>query len=167
MKFVFWSLSVLSGLVTLFLVIVMTMKSINYSIDISGHLKRAADANTIQLAEQELDVAISNIEANGMTSGSTNLIFHQPANDLGFWYTNIKASRHELSTVTDKTSQLEKTNLLMKLRETLLDHGQHGNSVTDPDSISMWPHPWGYPVWLMLSIAITGLFGFGGYTAEN
>ncbi|MSR85432.1 hypothetical protein EXS71_03310 [Candidatus Uhrbacteria bacterium] len=35
---------------------------------------------------------------------------------------------------------MEKTNLLMKLRQTLLDHKQSGEEVTEPSGMSIFPY---------------------------
>lgn len=41
--------------------------------NVSGFLKRAADANTIELANQELTKALDYLEANNLTSGYTSI----------------------------------------------------------------------------------------------
>jgi len=68
------------------------------------------------------------------------VIYQTPAEDLGFWYQNIQASHDELSQVDSATAQLEKSNILIKLRETLLDRGDSRDSVTDPTGISIYPN---------------------------
>ena len=60
--------------------------------------------------------------------------------DIEFWYKNLKASESELLKVDITTSSLEKTNILMKLRETLLYNGKNGDSLTVPDGLSRYPN---------------------------
>lgn len=104
-----------------------------------GHLKRAADANTIELAKQEVEVAVKYLEDNNMTSGYTSIVYTTPDEDIGFWYKNLKSSLEELKKVSPEATQLEKSNLLIKLRETILDEGQNV-SVTVPFGISVFPN---------------------------
>lgn len=120
----------------------------------TAHLKRAADANTIELAKKELDVAIKYIEKHDLTKGSTAILWDTPATDLGFWYENLKASVGELDALSPEASGLEKTNMLMKLRETLVDQGQDGIKVTRPGGISVFPHNTAYCVWSLVSFVL-------------
>jgi len=132
---------------------------ISYEQDCGGYLKRAADANTIELADKELTKAVTYIEGNGLTSGYTSVIYRTPDEDLGFWYSNLKASQKELQEIDSEATQLERTNVLMKLRETLLDDGESGQSVTQPDGISVYPN--NAVLWFLglLSMLMTCIFG--------
>ena len=133
--------------------------AVSFTIDCDGHLKRAADANTIELAKQELKVALSYLGKNQLTDGYTSVWYRTPDEDIGFWYKNLKSSMEELEKVTVETTQLEKSNLLIKLRETLLDHGGDGDKVTVPQGISVFPQNRGYVVFGILGsiLAIIGL----------
>ncbi|MCX6723300.1 MAG: hypothetical protein NT094_04545, partial [Candidatus Staskawiczbacteria bacterium] len=101
-----------------------------------GHLKRAADSNTVALATKEMETAVVWVEQNGMTSGYTSVLYTTPNEDVGFWYENLRSALEELQKVNPEASQLERTNVLMKLRETLLDK----DDVTVPPGISVFPH---------------------------
>ena len=92
-------------------------KNIEFKQNVSGYLKRAADANTIALANQELTKVIDYLEANNITEGYTSIFYETPNEDISFWYQNLKASQLELTNLQSE-SALEKTNVLMKLRET-------------------------------------------------
>lgn len=129
---------------------------IQFKQNVTGYLKRAADANTIDLAEQELNKAISYLEAHNLTSGYTSILYRTPDEDLEFWYNNLKASQNELQTL-NSTSALERTNVLLKLRETLLDEGEK-TKVTVPSGISVYPNnlPWAIAGWLALIALFTG-----------
>ncbi len=107
--------------------------------ELTGYLKRAADANSIELASNQLKTALEYIEKNNLTNGYTSIIYKTPDEDLSFWYNNLKASRLELEKTKNSTS-LEKTNVLLKLRETLLDEGEKGSQITYPKGISIFPN---------------------------
>lgn len=129
-------------------------KSIVFGIDCTGHLKRAADANTVELATTELETAIKFLEKERITEGYTSILYRTPDEDVGFWYSNLKSSLGELQQVTSSSTQLEKSNLLIKLRETLIDHSKEGVSVTAPDGISIFPNNSGYFFWGILSMIL-------------
>ena len=101
---------------------------------------RAANSNTISIAKSELKVAIAYLEAKDLAHGFVSIFLKQPKNDIGFFYTNVKASLSELESLPDSSSQLEKSNMLMKLRETLTDNGENGTILACPDGISIHPH---------------------------
>lgn len=123
------------------------VQNILFDIRVEGRIKRAADANTVELAQSELEVVVAELERCGWTEGYTSLLYRTPNEDVGFWYKNLKSSLEELKKVTPQTTQLERSNLLIKLRETLLD--QHGSSlvVTAPPGIAVYPYNWAYAIW--------------------
>ncbi len=86
-----------------------------------GQLKQAGDANSIELAQERLSMAIAEIEKQGDTSGYTSVWYKTPSDDVGFWYKNLKTSQAELKSLSASAAPLEKSNMLIKLRETLLD----------------------------------------------
>lgn len=147
---------------------IVGFRTVMFNRDCGGHLKRAADANTIQLAIQELKVSVKYIEDNGMTSGYTSVFYNTPDEDLGFWYVNLKSSLEELEKVKPETSQLERSNLLLKLRQTLLDHsGKDGETVTKPAGISRYPSnsgfAWGFIMSLVMALVSAGMWFVGFY----
>jgi hypothetical protein len=134
-----------------------------WDIDCGGHLKRAADANTVDLAVQELEVVVKYLEDNRMTEGYTSVLYREPSEDVGFWYNNIKASLVELKALPKNATDLEKSNMLMKLRQTLLDHSNGTENVTKPDGISRFPNNkvwWGTGMMGMLSLMVGAVFAF-------
>lgn len=114
-------------------------QSIQFDQNCGGYLKRAADANTVDMAQKQLEIALKYIKYKGLTYGYTSILWNTPDEDIGFWYKNLESANEELLKVADDATQLEKTNVLMKLRETLLDQGQN-TSVTIPDGISRYPN---------------------------
>lgn len=119
---------------------VMVVMGIHFKQGCGGHLKRAADANTIEIAESELKMAIDYMEANNLTTGYTSVLWKTPDEDIQFWYNNIKTSYQELIALKDDSPSMEKSNMLMKLRETILDHGDKGDNLTTPNGISRYPN---------------------------
>jgi hypothetical protein len=115
-----------------------------------GYLKRAADANTIELAKQELGRAVSYLQEHNMTSGYTSVFYTTPDEDVGFWFNNLNQSLNELNKLSSTATELEKSNTLMKLRQTLLDHKESGEEITSPDGISVFPN----------NVLWASLFGF-------
>ena len=126
-------------------------KRIDFNQNCSGRLERAANANTVELAVKELDAAIQYAEANGFTTGYTSVIYRTPDEDVEYWYNNLYASRQELVNLPDSASTLEKTNTLMKLRETLTDTGENGTKVIYPIGLQFYPHNflWGILRWFI------------------
>lgn len=142
--------------------IVVGVNAIHLEQNCTGYLKRAADANTVPIALKELQNATTYLESNDMTNGYTSVIYKTPEEDIEFWYQNLKASELELSTVDSTTSSIEQTNLLMKLRETLIDTGTNGDTITVPQGLSRYPHNgmWGVLLFLA-SLSCVGLTIWG------
>jgi len=137
----------------------LIVRGIQFDRGAEGYLKRAADANTVELAETQLRIAIDYIEAKELTSGYTSIIYRTPDEDVGFWYTNLKTSLEELRALDSTSTVLERSNMLMKLRETLMDDGEKGASITTPPGISLFPMNTGLAVWGMVSLV---MFFVGG-----
>ncbi|MFK7769303.1 MAG: hypothetical protein AB8B55_18925 [Mariniblastus sp.] len=116
------------------------VQSVRFVRGCSGHLKRAADANTIELAEKELKIAVDYIEANGLTTGTTSVLYSMPKCELDFWYENLKASLEELQSTPDDADRLTISNQLIKLRETIVDQREKGARVTIPPNAHVFPN---------------------------
>lgn len=116
--------------------LVRIMGGVTFDQNCGGYLGRAANANTVEMAKKELNVALRYMESNRLTDGYTSIWYRTPDEDIGFWYRNVKAARDELDALPPTTTALEKTNVLLKLRETLMDQ----NGVTVPSGISIYPH---------------------------
>jgi len=136
---------------------VRIVKAITFGQDCGGYLKRAANANTVDLAKSEMTRAINYLDQHGMTTGYTSVLWKTPSEDVGFWHANLKASLDELEAITPDASPLERSNVLMKLRETLMDNGKEGDSLTAPDGISVYPSNTAFFWWGWLSFGAAGL----------
>lgn len=146
---VFCLLTLLTGTI----LVVRSLKAIKLQQNCTGFLKRAADASTISVANQELSRAINYLEKNNLTSGYTSVIWKTPDEDIGFWYNNLKASQDELFKLPMNASPLEKTNVLMKLRETLLEDK---DQLTYPRGLAVYPYNtlWCLLLWLAVFLLV-------------
>lgn len=137
------------------------VKSIQFDQNCEGYLKQAADANTVELASERISKALEYIEENNLTTGYTSVLWKTEDENVEYWYNNIKACQSELKMAVN-SSQLEKTNLLMKVRESLTDIGKGDNGgtiITIPKGISRYPNntSWGvlrWISWIVFSIGI-------------
>lgn len=127
--------------------------SIQFDRHYKGHLKRAADANSLELAEKELQIAYDYLKLHGLTTeagrnsgwldDNTNILYTTPDNQISFHVDNVKASLDDVQEVRakgDAASALERSNVLMKLRESLLDDGEGGHHVTCPTGLEIFPY---------------------------
>lgn len=135
-------------------------KEISFDQDIGAHLKCAADAQTVEVAQSELSLAIANIEERGLTRGYTGIVYNTQEDNLGFWYHNLKTSQAELASVAGSTDVLTKSNVLMRLRNTLLDHTSQGERITVPTNAAFYPNVFAYVVLPFFWIIMAGISVF-------
>lgn len=135
-------------------------KAIVFNRECGGHIKRAADSNTIALATAEMTTVVNYLEANNLTHGYTSVFYNTPDEDVGFWYQNLKASLDQLqqeATKKPEPTAQEQSTLLLKLRQTLLDHkGDGGEQITAPSGITIYPNNllWGIAFWVLMPIGL-------------
>ncbi len=134
------------------------VNAVSFDINCEQYLKRAADANSVEMAKKELEQAILYAESNGLTEGRVSIFLNQPKNDIGFWYENMKTSYEELEKLPEDASALEKTNVLMKLRESLTDANSKSVKVTLPEGISIYPNNVLYFWWSIISLLASIIF---------
>jgi len=135
------------------------VRNIQFDIGCGGYLKSSADACTVDLAKGELDTAIKYLDEHKLNYGYSHLIIKNRQVDVGYWYSRLVAARNDLDTITGEASNLEKSNMLMKLRETLCDEGERGTKVTLPPHIELFPYQWVICISAVLSLfVITGGF---------
>ena len=133
--------------------IITIITSIKFNQDCGGYLKQVADANSVELALQRLDKAIDYVEKNNLTSGYTSIFYKTEDDNIEFWYQNLKTCRNELNNCLE-SSQFEKTNVLMKVRESLTDVGEKGTVLTLPKGISRYPSNGLFCFWNSLSLIL-------------
>ena len=119
--------------------VILAVRNIQFKQNCSGYLKQAADASSVELAIDRIDRALRYIERKELTHGYTSVLWKTEDENVGYWYHNIKTCRTELENGL-KSSQLEQTNLLMKIRESLTDTDETGTILTLPKGITRYPH---------------------------
>lgn len=133
---------------------------VNFERLCEGFLKNAADANSIEDAEKRLAIAVQYIREHKLDSGFTSVLWRTPDADMGFWAGNLTNALEELRALSGaESSVLEQSNMLMKLKETLLDDTSSGVSVTAPEGISIFPHNAGL-CWLSIISVVIMTVGF-------
>lgn len=158
------------SLITLYLILigiaiciftVAFVKSISFNQQCGGYLERAANSNSTEMALEQISIALEYIEDNNMTTGYTSILWRTPDEDIKYWYENLKTCQDELLSVTPEMSSLEKTNILMKLRESLTDNGKEGTKLIIPSGISRYPNNsmWGILLWFAIIAIIGSLIG--------
>ena len=145
---------------------VRIVKCFKFEQECGEYLKRAANANTVDLAKSEMTRAIAYLDQHGMTTGYTSVLWKTPSEDVGFWHANLKASLDELESIAPAASPLERSNVLMKLRETLMENGNEGDILTAPVGISVYPSNTAFFWWGWLSFSAAGLLIVGAGTRE-
>jgi hypothetical protein len=139
MKKFFVVLIVIMCLVPLPNYIYSIAKSVQFGANCKDYLKLSADANSVVLAEKHLTTAINYLEENNITSGQAKFFVAYPKNDISLWYENLKAAQSQLQEMIEigEYTELEQSNMLMKLRETLLNEN---GSVTVPMAVAFCPN---------------------------
>ena len=134
-----------------------TYKTIVFDTQCKEYLSLAANANSIELARTNLDKAIQYIEQNQLTSGNTAFFIKGPSTDLTSWYANLKACQKEVWIMdVKKGTVLEETNLLMKLRESLMSEGL----IIIPENIALYPNQLLYMIVLGCSMLFCAFMAF-------
>lgn len=134
---------------------------VQFDIHCGDYQKRAADSNNIELAEANLAIVIDYAKANGLTDGNTGVLWSAPEWDVQFWYQNVSASLADVRRVraNEHSSDLERSNVLMKLEKTMLIGS--GGEINVPDGISIFPANSFFFYWLWISVigfVISGIF---------
>ena len=119
--------------------VITVFLSIDFQQNCSGYLKQAANANSVELAIERLDKAISYVERKNLTHGYTSILYRTEGDNIGFWYKNLVTCRKEPAESLN-SPQYEKTNVLLKTRESLMDQTENGAVVSCPNGISRYPN---------------------------
>ena len=130
-----------STLILISIIVYYAVSSITFNKNCGGYLELAANANSIDLAKSNLDKAIQYLERNQLTTGYTSIVYNTPDENVTYWYANLKACQHELDKYwVHPGTTLEETNLLMKLRESLTESSEKGQSIIVPKGMSIFPN---------------------------
>lgn len=158
-KGLFLSLAIISLIVFIIWGGIRIVSGYDFKNNCGGYLNRATNANSVELAEQNLSKAIEYLERNDLTHGQVSIFLRQPKNDIEYWYSNLKSAQAQLQSVGENISVLEESNVLMKLRETLTDSGKKASVLVCPDGISVYPNNALY-FWMSI-LSLLGVFIFG------
>lgn len=134
------------------------VNSIQFNANCGNYLELSADATSIEIAEKQLTKAIDYLEKNNLTNGYTKIFVYYPKNDIGMWYDNLKSAQTQLRNMLEKEeiTELEESNMLMKLRETILNDDGY---LAHPEGISLHPN---YTVMFLLNATSWLLWALGG-----
>lgn len=144
--------------------IICIIRGVVFNQNCGGYLEQAANANSVELALERLNVAIEYAEEHNMTDGYTSVLWKTESDNIGYWYRNLKTCQEELEACVN-SSQLEKTNVLLKVRESLTDEGKDGTELITPNGISRYPNNalFGILNWVSLIMFIVGCAIFDRY----
>lgn len=160
MKALFGTLFVIGFLSFVAVSIVSIYLWYDFKSECGDYLKLAGDAPTVEKASEFLNNAVGYIEHEGITSGNSAFIFHTPANDVGVWYGQLKGAQETVDRIVKNGgTQLEKDNVLMKIREVVLDQGESGVHVTKPVRITWYPNQWLMCIWWIVTFLWLSIFG--------
>lgn len=162
-----WPVTVVGAISTIAYIVTIIVLGIVFDRQVSGHLKLAADANSVDLAEKKIVLAIKGMDRMGLCNhyeqvGAhcfTSVLYETPDEDVVFWRTNIQMTLEDLQAVPKDADHLTVSNTLMKVRETLLDDGGQGVRVTSPSGISIYPNNAIFCLWGWLSVIVLCIGG--------
>ena len=115
------------------------VKQAPFNQNCGSYLENAAVATTPDKALENLNVAIDYIEAKGLTSGYTSILWKTEDENVEFWYQNLKDAQKKLEGCLNG-SQMEKDYALMKLKETLIKQTDEGQKLVAPQGIHVYPN---------------------------
>jgi len=126
--------------------------AVDFSLGYNSYAKLAANASTVELALRHLDEAIGYVERQEYGDGTVSIFVKNQNNNVGIWRENLIGARDELRNMPEDADITARTNLLMKLREVLMDSTSSSSDVvTHPSGISVYPNNVGYFWWCVLS----------------
>jgi hypothetical protein len=139
---------------------------ITFRIEVAGYMQNAANANSVDLATKEMEKVVKYFDDRHLQPGFTSVIYNTPDEDVGFWMANMRASLEELKQIEPNATSLEKSNILLKLRETLTRESKDGSEISVPAGISIYPHNFSFMLWGIISTILAfvgGIYILIGY----
>ena len=131
---------VLAMIVFFTTVIIEGVKEAHFDRNCTQYIERAAHANSVETAKENLAKAISYVETNNLTEGTVAVLFPQPKDDIGYWYDNIVDAYTVLENLPEDASNLEKTSVLTRIKDALTDEDESGAYVVTPEGIGVYPN---------------------------
>lgn len=123
-------------ILTLLFVAIQAFTYVNFNRYCVNYLERAANAGTIDNAVQNMDKAIEYLKKEHKTEGYTSILYRTPNEDIGYWYKNLCDTTASLKSLSSESTELERSNSLMKLREVVSDKGE----IVCPPGLSLFPN---------------------------
>ena len=111
----------------------------NFEANCESHLIKAASTNDIEVAKLELNKSIEYLDNHNLDNGQISIISEAPANNIKLWYDNLNVSLNELSLIQPSSTQLEKLDILSKLRNSLIETNRNVTKVIRPEGIEVYP----------------------------
>ena len=88
---------VVAGFVIFLLIVYLNsgriIKEYKFNIECTQKIEQAANAASIEIADEKISEAISYLKKNNITSGNTSFIVRMPKNDVSYWYKNLLLDR--------------------------------------------------------------------------
>lgn len=64
--------------------------------NVTEKLTKAANANTIEIAKEELSQSLAYLESKKLTKGFTSLIWKTKNENIGYWFKNLETNHQKL-----------------------------------------------------------------------
>ena len=148
-----YAIAFITGFISIFIWCLTNISnSEDFDEQCNNHIKAAVNASTLDVAYDQLQIAVNYCKDNGLTSGYISNGPFLEKEDIGLWYTTLKKSLITLNALPSNATLIEKNRVFTELRETLgVDRCPRG--------ISAYPYNTEYSLWIILSMIITLLAG--------
>ncbi|MFR2534174.1 MAG: hypothetical protein ACLTEH_06295 [Clostridia bacterium] len=144
----FLALAIIFTIFSLMYIIVRIDKGIQFNTSCNSYITAAVEAESPQLAKENLAKALTYLESNKLTSGNSSIL-RGHRDDISRWYQTISNSYTKLNTTP--LEKLEKSNYLIQMRKDIL-------MVNHPSGISICQNKIIFLLWKVLAFAGMPLF---------
>ena len=131
---------ILVGLFFTALACIPIVKGIVFNRDCGAYLERASQAPTPDIARVSLDKALAYLNENHMTEGNTYIIIPSPNDTLEWLYSRVSQARKVLDEITVKSTPLEVSNVMIRMKDSISEQGESGEHVILPVHVALWPY---------------------------
>lgn len=125
-------------------IVTLSVKEYDFKFGCQAYIDRAIVASDLDVAQAELGKAIDYMEQHSLTEGIVSIILKNPKNDIGYWYNTIKDTHRQIMEFPRDATQLEKSNFMMRVRESI-------EGLSTPSWIFLYPHNTLWLVWGIIS----------------
>lgn len=124
--------------------------SADFAENCTAHIEKAATASSVEIAKEELALAIEYVEKNIYKEGNDA---YEDEN-VEYWYNNMKAAYEKLENVPADASEEAKSTVLLQINESLLKHTVLGKEVELPNNIKDYLSIVNYNVLCVISLIV-------------